>query len=397
MTEPAQIVVLGATGTIGRNTLDVLARHPQRFRPLALSAHSDATALAELCLLHRPRYAVIDKNAAALRQQLGAAGKDITVLEGEAGLLEVVTLPQTEQVLAGIVGAAGLRSALTALRAGKRVLLANKEPLIMAGALFMRALREHGGALLPIDSEHNAVFQCLPAGYRCGTAPPGVVRVVLTASGGPFRNTALAELSKITPAQAVKHPNWTMGPKISVDSATMMNKGLEVIEAVWLFGLKPQQIQVVVHPQSIVHALVEYADGSLLAQLGAPDMRTPIAQALAWPERIASGVKPLDLLALAQLEFQVLEPGRYPCFDLASAALAAGGMAPVVLSAANEIAVAAFLNGQLEYLGIPRLIEATLNRLPLGEFAQAQPTDLDQVLAADRWARVQAKERLSHV
>lgn len=395
MTGPSQVIVLGATGTIGRNTLDVLARHPQRFQPLALSAHSDAAALAELCLLHRPRYAVIDNNAAELRQQLGAAGKDITVLEGEAGLLEVVTLPEAQQVLTGVVGAAGLRPALAALCAGKRVLLANKEPLIMAGALFMRALHEHGGALLPVDSEHNAVFQCLPPGYRCGVAPPGVVRVVLTASGGPFRNTPLAELSKITPAQAVKHPNWTMGPKISVDSATMMNKGLEVIEAVWLFGLQPQQIQVVVHPQSVVHALVEYADGSLLAQLGAPDMRTPIAQALAWPERIASGVAALDLLALANLEFQPLESARYPCFDLATAALSTGGVAPAVLSAANEVAVAAFLGGQLEYRGIPLLIGAALNDLPRSEFAQAEATDLEQVLAADRWARGRAKEWLT--
>ncbi len=384
-------MVLGATGTIGRNTLDVLARHPERFRPLALTAHRDAAVLAELCLRHRPRYAVIGTGAAELRASLGAATREITVLEGAGGLLEVATLPEADQVLAGIVGAAGLTPALAALRAGKRVLLANKEPLVIAGALFMRALREHGGALLPIDSEHNAVFQCLPPGYRCGQAPQGVMRVVLTASGGPFRNTPLAELSKVTPEQAVRHPNWIMGPKISVDSATMMNKGLEVIEAVWLFGLAPEQIEVVVHPQSIVHALVEYADGSLLAQLGTPDMRTPIAQALAWPERVATGVTRLDLPALARLEFQPLDPARYPCFGLAGAALTAGNLAPAVLNAANEVAVAAFLNGRLGYTGIPELIEASLDQLTTSEFANADSTDLDCLLAADRWARTEAE------
>ncbi len=389
---PSQVVVLGATGTIGRNALDVIARHPQLYRPLALSAQRDAAALAELCLRHRPRYTVIGENAQVLRAQLSALGDEITILEGEAGLLEVVSLPEADQILAGIVGAAGLRPTLAALEAGKRVLLANKEPLVMAGALFLRALLDHGGALLPVDSEHNAVFQCLPAGYRCGAAPAGVVRVVLTASGGPFRTTPLAEFARIKPAQAVKHPNWIMGPKISVDSATMMNKGLEVIEAVWLFGLRLQQIEVVVHPQSIVHALVEYADGSLLAQLGTPDMRTPIAQALAWPERIATGVNRLDLAGLGRLEFEVLDPARYPCFALAGAALAAGGLAPAVLNAANEVAVRAFLDGGLAYPRIPALIEAALAQLPASEFAGAAGADLAQVLAADGWARQSANE-----
>ena len=389
--EPSRIVILGATGTIGRNALDVIARHPQRYQAFALTAQRDVAALTELCLKHRPRYAVIGEHAGELRTRLAALGDSITILEGEAGLREAVSLPEADQVLAGIVGAAGLKPTLAALEAGKRVLLANKEPLVMAGALFMRALLEHGGALLPVDSEHNAVFQCLPAGYRCGAAPAGVTRVTLTASGGPFRATPLAELAQVTAAQAVRHPNWTMGPKISVDSATMMNKGLEVIEAVWLFGLRREQIEVVVHPQSIVHALVEYADGSLLAQLGTPDMRTPIAQALAWPERIASGVNRLDLMSLARLEFQPLEAARYPCFALAGAALAAGALAPAVLNAANEVAVRAFLEGRLDYLSIPALIEAVLAQWPASEFAAAA-AELAQVLAADDWARQRSNE-----
>ena len=389
------LVVLGATGTIGLNTLDVAARHPERFRVLALTARADVEGMARLCLRHRPRQAVMADPAAAarLRERLAAEGApEVEVRGGEAALAEVAALPEADIVMAGIVGAAGLLPTLAAVRAGKRVLLANKEALVMAGPLFIEAVRRHGARLLPVDSEHNAVFQCLPPGGEPGEAPPGVRRILLTASGGPFRELPLERLAEVTPAEAVAHPNWVMGRKISVDSATMMNKGLEVIEAHWLFGLPGEAIEVVIHPQSIVHSMVEFADGSVLAQLGQPDMRVPIAHALAWPERIESGVEPLDPVAVGRLEFERPDPDRFPCLGLARRALAAGGSAPAVLNAANEVAVAAFLEGRIRFTDIAALIERVLEALP------AMPVhDLESVLEQDRRARAEARRLLERI
>jgi 1-deoxy-D-xylulose-5-phosphate reductoisomerase len=379
---PRRITVLGATGSIGASTLDVIARHPDRYRAVALSAFSDDARLFELCQAHRPRYAVLVDHAAAqrLHTSLRATGLDIEVLAGTEALCEIARLPDCDTVMAAIVGSAGLAPTLAAVRAGKRVLLANKEALVMSGDLFMHEVRTHDAMLLPIDSEHNAVFQCLPRGLD--TANSGITRVLLTASGGPFRTTALDRLDQVTPDEACAHPNWRMGRKISVDSATMMNKGLEVIEACHLFALRPEQVEVVIHPQSVIHSLVEYLDGSLLAQLGAPDMRIPIAHALAWPERIASGAARLDLTQIAHLDFHTPEPARYPCLALAHDALVAGGTAPTILNAANEVAVAAFLDGRLVFTGITALIADTLAALP-----PQRAGTLDDVLAADSAAR----------
>ncbi|MFN2309486.1 MAG: 1-deoxy-D-xylulose-5-phosphate reductoisomerase [Gammaproteobacteria bacterium] len=378
------VTVLGATGSIGMSTLDVLARHPDRFEVIALTAHRDVEGLLRLCRVHRPRYAVMaDAEAAArLAQAVRAAGLDCEVLAGSAGLLAVAGHAEVETVMAAIVGAAGLAPTLAAVRCGKRVLLANKEALVMAGALLMDEVRAHGARLLPVDSEHNALFQCMPAGFQAGERPAGVRRVLLTASGGPFRTTPLEQFGQITPEQACAHPNWAMGRKISVDSATMMNKGLEVIEACWLFGLPAQEVQVVLHPQSVIHSLVDYADGSMLAQLGNPDMRTPIAHALAWPERIDSGVQPLDLFAVGRLDFGVPDPRRFPCLALAYQAWRRGGTAPAVLNAANEVAVQAFLDGRLGFERIAAVIETTLGACDI------QPAEsLEQILDADREAR----------
>jgi len=377
------LTLLGATGSIGASTLDVVARHPDRFHVFALTAHRRADALLALCLKHAPRYAVLSGLAedAALRRRFADAGCRSELLFGAQALEQVAADAGCDVLMAAIVGAAGLAPTLAGARAGKRLLLANKEALVMAGPFFMRAVREHGAVLLPIDSEHNAVFQCLPqeAG-RVSTAP--VRRILLTASGGPFRATPLERLSRVTPDEACAHPNWAMGRKISVDSATMMNKGLEVIEACWLFGVPPERVEVLVHAQSIVHSLVEYVDGSVIAQLSNPDMRVPIAHALGFPERIASGATPLDLAALGQLSFDRPDPERFPCLGLAYAALRQGGTAPAVLNAANEIAVAAFLDGKLRYTAIPRVIEQALECMP------AAPADaLETVLEADRGAR----------
>jgi len=386
--EPLGITVLGATGSIGLSTLDVVARHPDRYRVRALTAHRDLDGLLAQCRRFRPELAVMADadRAAALARALAEAGIDTRVAGGSEGLLEAAALPDAELVMAAIVGAAGLAPTLAAVRAGKRVLLANKEALVMSGALFMDEVRRHDAVLLPIDSEHNAVFQAMPAGFRPGRTPEGVRRVLLTASGGPFRDTPVEALARVTPDEACAHPNWDMGRKISVDSATMMNKGLEVIEACWLFGLPAEQVQVVLHPQSVIHSMVDYVDGSVLAQLGNPDMRTPIAHALAWPERIDSGVQPLDLVAVGRLDFQAPDPERFPCLRLAYEAWAAGGTAPALLNAANEVAVAAFLDGALDFPGIPRVIEDTLAVL------SPVPADsLDTVLAADREARERAR------
>jgi 1-deoxy-D-xylulose-5-phosphate reductoisomerase len=389
------LAVLGATGTIGLNTLDVAARHPARYRIVALSAQRDAARMAELCRRHRPAYAVMgDATAAAsLAGLLRGHELDTRVLHGADGLNEIVALTEVQCVMAGIVGAAGLLSTLAAVRASKRVLLANKEPLVMAGRLFMREMARSGAVLLPVDSEHNAVFQCLPAGYRCGSTPPGLRRVILTASGGPFRELPLDQLAEVTPEQAVRHPNWVMGPKISVDSATMMNKGLELIEASWLFALTPAQIEVWLHPQSLLHALVEFADGSLLGQLGRPDMRIPIASALAWPERIESGASALDLAAAGRLEFAAMDEVRYPCLGLARQALVAGGSAPVALNAANEVAVQAFLDRRLGFTAIAGVIDHCLQRL--ARCPAGGDDELAQILAVDSWARREAEAQLA--
>ncbi|MDD0972389.1 1-deoxy-D-xylulose-5-phosphate reductoisomerase [Pseudomonas fontis] len=391
MSRVQRITVLGATGSIGLSTLDVIARHPERYEVFAVSGYSRIDELLALCIKHLPAFAVVPSDASAqvLRQGLKAAGLRTEVLVGEAGLAQVAADPQVDAVMAAIVGAAGLSPTLAAVRAGKKVLLANKEALVMSGALFMQAVRESGAVLLPIDSEHNAIFQCLPGDFSRGLAQVGVRRILLTASGGPFRETPLNELNEVTPEQACAHPNWSMGRKISVDSASMMNKGLELIEACWLFDAKPAQVEVVVHPQSVIHSLVDYVDGSVLAQLGNPDMRTPIANALAWPERIDSGVAPLDLFAIARLDFQAPDEQRFPCLRLARQAADAGNSAPAMLNAANEVAVEAFLQRRIRFPEIASMIDHVLNREPV-----VAVEALEAVFAADQRARVLAGQWL---
>jgi 1-deoxy-D-xylulose-5-phosphate reductoisomerase len=392
MTHAARkITILGATGSIGASTLDVVARHPDCFTVTALAANRQWQRLLELVVRFQPPCAaLLDPDAASeLAAAVRREGLATRVLAGSEGLCEVATLPEVDTVVAAIVGGAGLAPTMAAARAGKRVLLANKETLVLAGGLFMAAVREGGATLLPIDSEHNAIFQCLPAGYAGTPEKGGVRRILLTASGGPFHSTPLGELAGVTPDQACAHPRWRMGRKISVDSATMMNKGLEVIEAHWLFGAKREQIEVVIHPESIVHSLVEYVDGSVLAQLGNPDMRTPIAQALAWPERIAAGVAPLDLVEIGALHFAAPDTARFPCLVLACAALVAGGSAPATLSAANEEAVAAFLERRIGFLDIAGVCAEALARLPPCPIAS-----LADALEADRAGRALARQLL---
>jgi 1-deoxy-D-xylulose-5-phosphate reductoisomerase len=385
------VAVLGSTGSIGESTLDVLARHPGRFRLVAIAANSNAAKLARQVLAFRPAYAALADEAAAaeLTRLLAGAAPQTRVLAGPGALEEIAGAREVDCVMAAIVGAAGLRSTLAAARAGKRLLLANKESLVMAGSLLLAAARDAGATLLPIDSEHNAIFQCLPPGATAGVAPPGLKRILLTASGGPFRDTPREALEAVTPEAACAHPNWVMGRKISVDSATLMNKGLELIEACVLFGVKPEQVQILVHPQSIVHSMVEYVDGSVLAQLGAPDMRTPIAYALAWPERIDSGVESLDLLRAGRLDFRAPDVEKFRCLALAQAAACAGGLHPVLLNAANEVAVQAFLERRLNFPGIAAVIEAVVERGTGGAIG-----GLDEVLAADAESRVRARERI---
>lgn len=386
------LVVLGATGSVGGSTLDVARRHPDKLEIHGLSAHRDLDGLLALCREFRPALAAIADDAlgTALEQGLRAAGLPTRALVGAGALETLVREPRADQVMAAVAGSPGLPSTLAALAAGKRVLIANKEPLVMAGALMMRTAAASGATVLPIDSEHNAIFQCLPPSARCGRAvPAGIRRVLLTASGGPFRETPLEQLAAVTPEQAVRHPNWSMGRKISVDSATMMNKGLELIEAAVLYGLDESRIEVVIHPESIVHSMVEYDDGSTLAQLGRPDMRTPIAHALAWPERWESGVEGLDWRQLAQLRFEPADLRRFPALRLARAALRDGGPAPNIFNAGNEVAVAAFLAGRLRFTAIAELVERLLERqggagLPAGD-------ELDDVLAVDAWARAEAR------
>lgn len=390
------ITVLGSTGSIGVSTLDVVERHPEQFRVVALTANRNAEGMALQCRRHRPEYAVMADPVAAgrLRLLLSGMASPPEVLAGEQALETVAALPQVDYLMAAIVGAAGLLPTLAAARAGKRLLLANKEALVVAGSLMMQAVKDNGAQILPIDSEHNAVFQCLPGNHQDGRSLDGlgVERILLTASGGPFRDTSLEQLAKVTPDEACAHPNWDMGRKISVDSATMMNKGLELIEACWLFGTDPGRIGILVHPQSVIHSMVQYRDGSVLAQLGNPDMRTPIAHALAWPERMESGVAALDLLAVGRLDFRPPEPERFPCLALAYRAAAQGGTGPVVLNAANEVAVAAFLDRQIGFTDIATVVGKTMQQLPA---QRVEGWDVGQLLEVDRRAREIAEQNLT--
>ena len=384
-----RIAILGSTGSIGVNTLEVIRAHPELFKVVALTAAKQIDRLVDQCTEFKPLIAVVADEAGASRLSKLLLARNITtrVLFGPKALITAITESDCDTVMAAIVGAAGLVPTLTAAHAGKRVLLANKESLVMAGDLFMQAMHSGGGELLPIDSEHNAIFQCLPEHFsKLPKAHHGVEELWLTASGGPFRNTPIADLSRITPEQACAHPNWVMGRKISVDSATMMNKGLEVIEAYWLFGLPLEKIKVLIHPQSVVHSMVRYRDGSVLAQMGQPDMRTPIAYGLAWPDRIDAGVVPLSLNQMANLNFSEPDLTQFPCLALAFAAAKAGGTAPTVLNAANEIAVAAFLDEGLPYLQIPQIVEKTLNQIEV-----LAASSLELILELDAQARIIAK------
>ncbi len=382
------VTILGSTGSIGVSTLDVLSRHPDRYKVVALTANTDIDKLFEQCKQFQPEYIVVADLDSAEKMDaiLKGSGQDVKLLSGVAGLEEVASLPQAKYVMAAIVGAAGLRPTLAAARTGKRILLANKESLVMSGHLLMEEVKKHKAELLPIDSEHNAIFQSMPANFSKGLSKVGVRKILLTASGGPFRTVPLDQLDKVTPEQACAHPNWEMGRKISVDSATMMNKGLEVIEACWLFNTDPERIQVVLHPQSVIHSMVEYVDGSVLAQLGNPDMRTPIAHALAWPERIESGVDSLDIFSVARLDFEPPDYDRFPCLRLAYEAMHIGGTAPAILNAANEVAVQEFLRGRLAFTGIPGLIEKTLKDVTPGT-----ADSLEILYEADQQARLAAK------
>jgi len=398
------ITILGATGTVGLNTLAVLKQHPREFEVIALTANRDVQQLASLCIEWCPRYAVMADplSAQLLQHHLKAINSEVTVLSGVDGLIQVASLPEVNMVMAAIVGSAGLLPTLAAAQAGKRILLANKEALVMSGQLFMDTVQQHQAELLPIDSEHNAIFQCLPIHFRTliteeslkkpnstagRLANIGVKRIVLTASGGPFRTMNPTDLHEVTPEQACAHPNWKMGRKISVDSATMMNKGLEIIEACWLFATIPDRIQVVLHPQSIIHSLVEYVDGSMLAQLSHPDMRIPIAHALAWPQRMISGIDSINLAEIGRLEFEPLDFNRFPCLRLAYEAMLAGGTTTTILNAANEIAVQAFLQGQIRFTDIHQVIETTLSLL-----SGREATQLDIILEDDAKARELALE-----
>lgn len=383
------VTVLGATGSIGQSTLDVIARHPDRFRAFALTAHKQKELLLRQCLQHRPDYAVLhaEQDAQWLAQQLSANHCSTQALYGEQNLIDVARDAGTDIVMAAIVGAAGLKPTLAAVEQGKKVLLANKESLVMAGHLFMQAVAKHQALLLPIDSEHNAIFQCLPSQQRQFATQHGVSRILLTGSGGPFRLTPIEQLAHVTPDQACAHPNWSMGRKISVDSATMMNKGLELIEACWLFDADSSDIDIVIHPQSVIHSMVQYHDGSTIAQMGNPDMRTPIAYGLAWPERIDAGVKALNFYELAQLQFSPPDEQRFPCLRLAKQAWREGKTAAAALNAANEIAVDAFLQGKIAFTDIAKINEQVLLRADL-----AEPTSLDIVIQADLAARQLARE-----
>jgi 1-deoxy-D-xylulose-5-phosphate reductoisomerase len=389
------ICILGATGSIGVSTLDVVNRHPDKYKVVALTANTNVDELFNQCLAFHPEYAVVVDEAKSLllkEKIANSAVADIQVLSGVKALEQVSTLENVDTVMAAIVGAAGLLPSLAAAKAGKTVLLANKEALVMSGDIFMGAVRESGATLLPIDSEHNAIFQCMPAGYVAGETAKQARRILLTASGGPFRETPLEQLPSVTPAQAIAHPKWEMGKKISVDSATMMNEGLELIEACLLFNMSPDAIQVVIHKQSIIHSMVDYVDGSVLAQMGNPDMRTPIAHAMAYPERFDSGVAPLDIFAVRQMDFEQPNLERFPCLRLAYQAIKAGGIMPTVLNAANEIAVEAFLNDQIRFTDIAITIEKTMQ-----EFSPESADTLEIVLATDQKARTVAQQMIANL
>ena len=387
-----QITILGATGTIGASTLNVISQHPDRFATYALTANNNDAALYKLCIEYKPIYAVLLDEAAAerLRLQLKAVGSSTEVMCGMSALEYVSSHHEVDAVMAAIVGAAGLIPAIAAAKAGKRILLANKETLVMAGNLFMQAVKQGGATLLPIDSEHNAIFQVMPARVDGSLIDSGIKKILLTASGGPFRKFSQSELEEVSLEQALNHPNWVMGPKITIDSATLMNKGLEVIEARWLFNAKPSEIEVVVHPQSVIHSMVEYVDGSVLAQLGNPDMRTPIAYALGYPDRLQSGVGSLDLFKIGQLDFEAPDTNKFPCLRLAYEALKLGGNAAAILNAANEIAVEAFIQKAIKFTDIPRLIEFVLNKSSIKEVS-----DLNMLIDTDAVARDSAREWLS--
>lgn len=384
------ITILGATGSIGRSTLDVLSRYPHQYEVIALTANDNVRRMTEICRTHQPKVAVMVNEIAAEKLAINLADTDVQVISGAKSLEHVSSREDVDYVMAAIVGAAGLLPALAAAKTGKRVLLANKEALVMSGDIFMRTVRESSAELLPIDSEHNAIFQSLPANFRDGLSRVGVERIFLTASGGAFRTTPAELLDSVTPEQAVAHPNWDMGRKISVDCATMMNKGLEVIEAHWLFGASAHDIEVVMHPESVIHSMVAYSDGSVLAQLGNPDMRTPIAHSLAWPERCEAGVEPLNILDIARLNFEAPDMRKFPCLGLAYESLQEGGTSSVILNAANEVAVDAFLNNQLKFTQISDLIEQVLQTM------EKRPADsLETILEADRQARVVAETLLA--
>lgn len=389
-----QICVLGATGSIGLSTLDVIAQHPERYHVFALTAHQRVKELAQLCVRFKPSFAVVanEQDQSILQKTLIEQGLTTEVLLGQQGLCDVASHPDVDVVMAAIIGAAGLEPTLAGVRAGKKILLANKEALVMSGALFMQAVQDYRATLLPIDSEHNAIFQCLPATFKNDLTTVGVRRILLTASGGPFFDTPIEQLAEVTPAQACAHPNWSMGRKISVDSATMMNKGLEFIEACWLFNAQPEQVEVVIHPQSIIHSMVDYLDGSVLAQLGNPDMRTPIAHALAWPERMNSDVTPLNLFKIGHLDFVAPDEQRFPCLSLAKEAITVKGTAPAILNAANEVAVAAFLQERIKFTMIEQVITETLSKI-----AVTKADTLELILAADSKARITATKYIATV
>ena len=378
-----QVTILGATGSIGSSTLDVIARHPDKYALYALTANTNVEQMAKICQSHLPLFAVMgDAQSADQLEKLLSSNNVTEVLSGDAALARVASDSEVDMVMAAIVGSVGLMPTLAAVRAGKRVLLANKESLVMAGSLFMEEVASNSAELIPIDSEHNAIFQCLPMGVSNGLSEKGVTRILLTGSGGPFRELPLADFERVTPQQAIAHPNWDMGPKISVDSATMMNKGLELIEACWLFGMDETDVEIILHKQSIIHSMVAYNDGSVLAQMGNPDMRTPIANALAWPQRITSGVEPLDLLQVSQLDFEVADENRFPCLRLAREAIRQGGTSMTIMNAANEVAVEHFLSHRIKFTDIPKLIEKTLQKID-----SRDAESLEIILADDARAR----------
>ena len=389
------ICILGATGSIGVSTLDVVARHPELYNVVALTANTNIEDLFQQCLVHHPEYVVVvdpDK-ARQMQEKISASPvSDINVLSGSDALEQVAILDNVDSVMAAIVGAAGLLPTLAAAKAGKNVLLANKEALVMSGSIFMQVIAESGAQLLPIDSEHNAIFQCMPHGYRSGVRASTARRILLTASGGPFREMPLEQLPDVTPAQAVAHPNWDMGRKISVDSATMMNKGLELIEACLLFNMPSEKIQVVIHPQSVIHSMVDYVDGTVLAQMGNPDMRIPIAHAMAWPDRFASGAEPLNIFDVQRLDFETPDLQRFPCLRLAYEAIDAGGIMPAVLNAANEIAVAAFLDEQIRFTEIPQVIERCMEN-----FSADTADSLQTILRVDQQARDSSNQIIQEI